>query len=295
MNPDKMKLPDDKAIQSVGQIASHNTYEHGGDWYSEKNDWRSNLDWVDAVELDVWPSKDWLVAHHGHSGGHLEAYIQNLADWRKKPENLNHDLITVFIEIKSGAGWRVGDFESCLVDHGLARSDMYKPLDLAAWAKSRGFAGLTLRDLVKAHGWPTFKEVKNKIMFVVNGVDHALYTYFDERPLVSGSQWNTDQSTQPVCFVMTSWTDLRRDYQSVVFLNDTYNGWPDPSAVSAGDRNAYDLAKNCLWRAYDVKDGNAEMVGDPKDLTVATKLMKNKKINYLAYDDTKNAFWTSLT
>jgi hypothetical protein len=269
-----MNLPGEKPMHEVGQIASHNT--------NTNSDWIAHLKYVNAVELDVWPLSNWIVSHDFNVGaGDLDGYMKDLADWREN--NPDHDLITVFFEIKSKEGWRVPDFESILLRQ-FNRSEMFSPRDLVKWGVDKGSTAHSLRALVKDLGWPTFSEVKNKIMFVLNNSgDHVVDTYLAERPLRSESSWSTDTGTLPLCFVMSSADDTRTGYRNIVIFNNEYNNWPDESMLPE-DR--------CLRRAYVVKSGNDEMVNG--DQSVATNLMINKKINYLCYDSVENAFNTPL-
>jgi hypothetical protein len=254
-----------QAMQNIGQIASHNT--------NTNSNWVAHLDHVNAVELDVWPLNNWLVSHDFDVGaGHLEGYMKDLADWRAA--HPDHDLITVFIEIKSKEGWKVEDFESILTRH-LQPSDLFCPRDLVTWAARKRFAASTLRALVQGCGWPTFSEVQRKVMFVINNAgDHVVDTYLAERALGSGSD--------PLCFVMSSESDNRTGHENIVIFNGEYD------ALATSGAHA-----NCLRRAYLVKSGNDELVNG--DTSVATGLMKDKKINYLAYDVVDNAFSIALT
>jgi len=272
-----MHLPAASAMQDVGQIASHNT--------NTNSDWISHLDHVNAVELDVWPLDNWTVSHNFDvNAGHLDGYMSDLAKWRKK--HTNHDLITVFLEIKSKEGWRVDDFESILLRH-FRRTNLFSPMDLVKWGRRNQSTARTLRELVEDKGWPAFSEVKNQVMFVVNNDgDHVVNTYLAERPLVKGRSWSgvRDRKSWPLCFVMSSRDDARTGCENIVIFNDVYDGWPTPPDPSDN---------KCLRRAYEVKSGNDEMAKHGQT-EPARRLMKDKGINYLCYDQVENAFWTPL-
>lgn len=268
-----LKLPGTIAMHKIGQIASHNTYTN--------SNWIEHLDHVNAFELDVWPLHNWTVSHAFDVGaGHLEGYMEDLAAWRK--QHPDHDLITVFIEIKSKEGWQVPHFESILLKH-FKRSDMFRPMDLVNWGQHKASA-TSLRELVKQDGWPTFEEVKNKIMFVLNNDgDHVTETYLAERPLRDGGSWSNQSGSLPLCFVMSSESDRRPGYENIVIFNGTYDELPNLSQAPDD---------KCLRRAYEVKSGNDEMAsGKPG---VATNLITDKWINYLCYDEVDHAFSTNL-
>jgi hypothetical protein len=267
-----MQLPGAKAMHTVGQIASHNT--------NLTSDWTSHLANVNAVELDVWPRSNWRVSHAFDVGaGTLAGYMKDLKNWRAAHKN--HDLLTIFIEIKSKEGWRVPDFEELLLS-GVDRNEMFTPKDLADWGNKQG-GQLPLRWLVRSHGWPTFAEVKGKVMFVVNNNgDHVVDTYLAERPL---------GGTAPICFVMSSLADRRKGWETIVIFNGEYAELAMVVTVPPRAPSALP-ADHCLRRAYSVPQGNDEMVRG--DTSIAAELMKKKLINYLAYDETKNAFWTDL-
>lgn len=270
-----MQLPAGSAMQDVGQIASHNT--------NTNSNWIEHLDHVNAVELDVWPLHNWIVSHNFDVGaGNLDGYMADLAKWHKN--HPDHDLITVFFEIKRKEGWKVDDFEKILL-RNFRRSAMFRPMDLVKWAKKKNQSSTAtnLRKLVKETGWPTFAEVKNKIMFVINNDgDHVVDTYLAERPLVREHAWSGSRfrMSWPLCFVMSSRGDKRTGYRNIVIFNHTYADWP----ASA------DNSDNCLRRAYEVGSGNDEMVN--RQLDPARRLMQDKAINYLCYDYVNHAFWT---
>jgi hypothetical protein len=125
-----MNLPGTAALNTIGQIASHNTYTN--------SDWSSHFKSVNAIELDVWPLHNWIGSHVFDVGaGNLDGYMSDLATWRAA--HRNHDLLTVFIEIKSGEGWKVPHFESILLSQ-VQRSEMFCPMDLVEWGKENGAA-----------------------------------------------------------------------------------------------------------------------------------------------------------
>lgn len=264
-----MQLPDN-SMQNVGQISSHNTSQN----YSA---WRDAFDYANSVELDVWPLSNWIVSHDFASeAGNLEDYMKELYTW--KQDRKEHDLITVFIEIKSREGWRVDDFESILLQK-FKPEDMFRPSDLIKWSGAQAGSSIHwLRDIVKLYGWPKFSDeiVKDKIMFVINGDNHVTDTYLAER---SHGPVNTLKGKLPLCFMMSKIDHDRSGYQNIVILNEEYKDW---------EGNTLSVPENCLRRAYTVKKGNDEMVKGR--LSVAKKQMKNQKINYLCYDDVKNAF-----
>lgn len=262
-----MDLQQDSQLNKIGQIASHNTY-------AQDSDWSTQLDYVNAVELDVWPLHNWIVSHAFDIGaGHLIGYMNDLKNWRER--NQNHDLLTVFIEIKSKEGWKVTDFESILCEH-LNTEDMFTPNHLLEWAGNnpeRNYS--TLKELVQQKGWPQLKHVKNKVMFVLNsGSSHVVDTYLDERQVFNDN---------PLCFVMSSEDDSRNGSENIVIFNGEYDSFEKTSTPPRD---------NCLRRAYQVNVGNDEMnEGNKKP---ATRLMKDKQINYLAYDNVEGAFSITL-
>lgn len=269
-------------MQNLGQVASHNTFE--------TSDWTDHLKDVNAIEWDVWPLHNWIVSHDFNVGaGHLEGYIKGLYDWHIA--HPNHDLLTVNIEIKSREGWKVGDFESIIRGKpGALRFDspdvLFRPTDLGVWGRdTKGYYNESLTGLVKAHGWPDITSYKNKVMFVLNGGDHVMDTYFAERPLVDNSTgtWSTAMGVAPICFVMCS-LDNQRTSDFIVIWNGEYDQFPTWTG-NPGD--------NLLRRAYRVNIGNEEMVKG--NIVPAENAIKAKYINYLAYDKTKNAFWTLLS
>src|SRR5580658_6673801 len=135
MNPFPVAPP--APLHKIGQVGSHNTYTTA--------DWTSHLADVNAVELDIWPLHNWIVSHNFDTGaGNLDGYMKDLKDWRRT--HPNHDLLTVFLEIKSKEGWKVGDFESILL-RKFDSPDLFRPVDLAAWGRTGrdGYPGLSLR------------------------------------------------------------------------------------------------------------------------------------------------------
>jgi hypothetical protein len=259
-----VQLPRDAQLQDIGQIAGHNTY--GGNWLA-------HLDKAAAAELDVHPSHGWRVSHeHGTMGGPLHGYIKDLAEWRKKTDRARQPL-TVFLEMKEGGGWKVPDFESELINHGLDRQeDMFRPADLVRWARGKSNSGSYLRKIIRDLGWPTVDEIGDKIMFVLNSASqHVLDTYLDERSI--------DGQSKPAatCFVMRAWSE-QPSHENIVIFNEKYAGLPEESGMPS-DR--------CLRRAWEVPNQG--------DKQLAKQMMNQKKINFLGWDDTSNAFAQELT
>lgn len=266
------------AMHTLGQVASHNTYD--------TTDWTSHFTDVNAVELDVWPLSGWIVCHNFDPAGArmLVDYMYDLSKWHKA--NPDHDLLTVFIEIKSREGWKVGDFESIIRGRFNDSRELFRPTDLGIWGRDqKGYYDISLKGSVQTNGWPEVTSLKNKIMFVINGGGHVTETYLAERPLfntVTGT-WSTEMGVAPICFMMSTLNDQRDGSQFIVLFNEKYNDFP--ALITRP-------ADNCLRRAYQVDVGNDDMVKG--NLVPAQNAMKDKYINYLAYDQTKNAFWMRL-
>lgn len=119
----------------------------------------------------------------------------------------------------------------------------------------------------------------NKVLFVLNcgGNRDVLRTYMDEAPETPKGQ---------TCFGMIEPTDRYggnwNSIDDIVIFNETYAGYK--STVPSAQRN-------CLRRAWKVDVGNEELArDDSSNRHPATKAMRDKSINFLAYDDIKNAF-----
>jgi hypothetical protein len=261
-------------MQAVGQVVSHNTMSTWG-----HKPWTTVFNMVNAVELDVWPALDWKVAHwFSDSGDSLKVYLDALVSYRKKV-TAAHPLLIVFIEIHDNKGWNVADFQTIIRDR-FDQNALFMPNHLRQWARAQPGASRTdsLRDLVHKVGWPTYGSQANKVMFVLNcGTNHnVLLSYLKEAP---GLAWGQ------ICFPMLEPTETYNNWDKldeVVIFNEEYAKFP---AAVRPDQ------KNCLRRAWKVDVGGEEL---KKNRSEASKAIKAKHINFLAYDEVENAFSTPL-
>lgn len=163
----------------VFRVACHNCYEkqHGfARFYNVFNHTKSvEIDFYDSKAIGTGAggrSRHWYVRHmptgsnksNCSGSGNLERCLRDIRKW--STDHPGHEVITAFLDKKqawgsSGNGRTPADLDRLILKVFPARS-LFRPKDLKGRHKS-------LRAAARAGGWPTMRQLRGKVIFVLNG------------------------------------------------------------------------------------------------------------------------------
>lgn len=202
ISPQAWSLP----LNQIAQVACHNCYEH--QYNPSGAAFTDALSYVKTVELDFWDQRDavtggskqhWFVRHNagtlfqsgndnncsGDGGGSndLAACLTDIKRW--SDAHPDHFPLIVILDKKQGwskvsSGRTPADLDGLVTR--LLGASLYTPAQLYAWHAQNGVAG-TLRDKVKAAGWPTADALRGRVMLMMNNPTSGLDQYLSERGL----------------------------------------------------------------------------------------------------------------
>lgn len=184
-------------------VACHNCYEKK---YSSSLE--EALKYTSTLELDIWdsqyfigkkkcPGTDWFVKHSlfqkgnkNCSGGTLRVCFNEIEEWTRK--NPNHNVLTIYIDKKEGwggsrSGRKPEDLDK-LISSIFPMNKIYSPRLVLQENES-------LRNSVQGCNWPSTKDLKGKIIFVITDA-----TFFGKRNKVLNAYLNQQQNNS-LCFV----------------------------------------------------------------------------------------------
>lgn len=226
--------------------ASHNSYAKKISLIEQIKTHKFN-----AIEFDIRrkkllksaPEGDWFVFHHLFDRKTQFKYLSNaldvLAEYHTKTPQ--HQVLTVFMDMSSFSKKQTPDKLNTLLLSKFGRH-IFKPQDLLSFCNNTQ----TLQEAVLKCGWPTLKQLKGKIIFVLTSGDLNDYL---------------KQSNEAVAFVASKPKKVVKDS---VFMNIAY------------DKNFKGLSelqkRNIVTRFYFV-DNKEEFKDSYK-----------KKVNFIAVD-----------
>ena len=169
----------------IRQKSAHNAFQRREGLYDQVVYWR-----IRSLEIDIHKGKmgrdgvrgDWYVYHHSLDP---DTTVDRLSGFLRICYGIGraiprHEVITVFLDAKDAfhttpsAGHSAAALDRLLVEH-LGEDRVFTPGDLLA--RSSGSA--SLQEAVGQSGWPTLKELRGKILFVLTGDAEKLETYAD--------------------------------------------------------------------------------------------------------------------
>lgn len=217
-----------------------------------------------AIEFDIRrkkflksaPEGDWFVFHHLFDRKTQFKYLSDALDILVEYQNKtpDHPILTVFMDMSSFSKKQTPEKLNALLLSKLG-SHIFKPKDLLSFCKNTQ----TLQKAVSKCGWPTLKQLKGKIIFVLTSGDLNDYL---------------KQSSEAVAFVASKPKKVVKDS---VFMNIAY------------DQNFKGLdelqKRNIVTRFY--------FVDNKKEFKDSYK----KKVNFIAIDliDSKKYPWHMIT
>ncbi|OFY93149.1 MAG: hypothetical protein A3K10_08825 [Bacteroidetes bacterium RIFCSPLOWO2_12_FULL_31_6] len=209
-------------LNNVYRKAGHNTYQHNIPLFM-------TLFFTRVLELDahlpfpptVAPN-DWFVAHTnntflfgndnncGNGDKNFSVCLDDLVNWHN--QNLNHDPITVFIDIYA---WIPTTHTPAIFDALLIQkfgfNNIYKPKDLI------GNSFGDMRIAAQQNNWPSMGDLTGKFIFVLTGDGSKVSEYIANRSTdaVAFSAAKVENDFD-VLFLPTIWPDAKND---IVFYN----------------------------------------------------------------------------
>jgi hypothetical protein len=182
----------EQPLNNIAQVACHNCYEP--QYSLNGRAFSAVLDYVKTIEIDFWDQRDiasggaqaqhWFVRHdgatqQGTSGNEnsctdnatgandLRACLTDVRNWSRA--HPGHFPLIVILDKKQGwsepSGVRApGDLDALVKE--ILGDALYTPAQLDRFhARQAG----TLRDKVRAAGWPLAKDLRGRILLVLNG------------------------------------------------------------------------------------------------------------------------------
>jgi hypothetical protein len=277
--PNEGKAGDSLFYNNKYSVACHNCYEKK---YSSSLE--EALLYTSTLELDIWDSRyfigkkkcagtDWFVKHslfqRGNKncvGGSLRACLTEIGQWTQK--NPNHDVLTVYIDKKEGWGCgrsarRPEDLDN-LISSIFPAETIYSPKDVL-------LENQNLRSSVHGCNWPSTKDLKGKIIFVIT--DATLLTR--QNKLLN--KYLNKQQNNSICFVAPKIKKQSeiikprglsdRNCTNVIFYNLRYKNAGLASAINS---------KNYINRVYN----------SPETLATVNSLA-DRKVNFIALHNYK--------
>ena len=279
--PEKGRAADTLFYNNKYAVACHNCYEKK---YSSSLE--EALSYTSTLELDIWDSRyfigkkkchgaDWFVKHtlfqKGNKncvGGSLRVCLLEIEQWAKK--NPDHEVLTIYIDKKEGWGShrskrKPADLDSLIASIFPAQS-IYSPKEVL-------LDNETLRNSVRACKWPTTKDLKGKVIFVIT--DATLLT---RKNKLLNSYLNKQQNSS-LCFVaprIKKKSEIvkprgisKQNAANVIFYNLSYKN----VGLSAGISSS-----NYINRVYN----------SPETLAIVHAL-EDRKVNFIALRNYKLA------
>jgi len=176
---------------------------------------------VQAIEFDLhkkgWikgaPNGDWFVFHHlldrKSQIKHFSSAIDILAKFNK--ENLNHDVLTVFLDMDGfNKDHSIKMFNKLLTEK--LGNAIFSPNDLKSECNNSNF----LEESVQRCGWPYLSELKGKIIFVIATGDLKEYVERSDA-LIAFVASKPNKRIQDSVFMNSSFSD---DEESLQTLKD---------------------------------------------------------------------------
>ena len=277
--PAKGRAGDTLFYNNKYSVACHNCYEKK---YSSSLE--EALAYTSTLELDIWDSKyflgkkkyqgtDWFVKHSlfqkGNKncvGGSLRMCLTEIEQWTRK--NPDHDVITIYIDKKEGWGSkksarRPEDLDN-LISSIFPKTSIYSPQEVL-------LENDNLRNSVHGCNWPSTKELKGNIIFVITDAtlmgkkNKLLNKYLD------------NQQNNSLCFVaplIKKNSEIveprgmsKQNTNNVIFYNLRYKNAGLSSAISS---------KNFINRVYN----------SPETLATINALA-DRKVNFIALHNYK--------
>jgi hypothetical protein len=260
-------------------VACHNCYQKK---YSSSLE--EALKYTSTLELDIWDSKyfigkkkltgtDWFVKHSlfqkgnkNCEGGSLRLCLTEIAEWRKK--NPDHDVLTIYIDKKEAwsckkSGRKPEDLDK-LISSVFPAGVIYSPKEVLQENES-------LRSSVHGCNWPSTKELKGKVIFVLT--DAAILT----RQNKILNKYLNKQQNNSLCFVapkIKKQTEIIKprglsgnNSSNVIFYNLRYKDVGLSSAINS---------RNYINRVYN----------SPETLATVNALA-DRKVNFIALHNYK--------
>lgn len=260
-------------------VACHNCYEKK---YSSSLE--EALKYTSTLELDIWDSRyfigkkkcegaDWFVKHslfqkgnQNCTGGSLRVCLKEIEEWTRK--NPQHDVLTVYIDKKEGWGSKRSERKPEDLDNLISsifpENKLYSPKTVLQENEN-------LRNSVQGCNWPSTRELKGKIIFVIT--DARLLR---KKNKVLNSYLNKQQN-QSLCFVaplIKKQSEIlkprglsEQNSANVIFYNLRYKNAGLSSAISSS---------NYINRVYN----------SPETLATINALEK-RKVNFIALHNYK--------
>lgn len=225
-------------LNNVYRLAGHNNFQESvisppnGGFYK-------TLDFTRVVELDVHASNNpttwnWSVRHTsfplwcsgncnncGAGNQPFGICIDEIKRWHNN--NPNHDVIILFIDLKSNWNYSKGQTPADLDQRLLSlvpNPDMiYKPRDLLGNGSSSNSNNMRLA--AQQNNWPSMGDLTGKLMFVLTGDGDRVSEYIANRSLGAMAFSAADvENVSDVANVAGIWPGLKND---VVFYNNNFS------------------------------------------------------------------------
>lgn len=184
-------------------VACHNCYEKK---YSSSLE--DALEYTSTLELDIWDSQyfigkkkyhgtDWFVKHSlfqkgnkNCAGGSLRLCLTEIEEWTRK--NPQHDVLTIYIDKKEGWGSHKSERKPEDLDNLISsifpEDKIYSPKEVLQENEN-------LRSSVHGCNWPSTKELKGKVIFVITDA-----TILTRKNKLLNNYLNKQQNSS-LCFV----------------------------------------------------------------------------------------------
>lgn len=205
---------------------------------------------IRSIELDLHKSKglfwgktsqNWYVYHHAADTDTMCHRLSDCLDELRSfhDANPNHEVVTVFLDIKSGweSSIMPADLDARIHSH-LPTSMVFRPTDLVSSCSGQS----TLQGAASTCGWPYLRNMRGKFIFVLTGSSSHLNSYV--------SYGSTDLTRSAfVAHKVDSTSDLD-DYDYGVFFNMTTDKQDDvgPTIHSQGFiGRSYYVNSYSLW------------------------------------------------
>lgn len=277
--PKKGRAGDTLLYNNKYSIACHNCYER-----KYASSLEEALKYTSTLELDIWdsqyflgkkkcPGTDWFVKHslfqkgnNNCAGGSLRVCLTEIEEWTRK--NPDHEVVTIYIDKKEGwgcnrSGRKPEDLDN-LISSIFPKDKIYSPNVVLQENEN-------LRSSVQGCNWPSTKELKGKVIFVITDA-----TLFRKKNKILDAYVNK-QKNNALCFVaplIKKQSEISRprglshqNTANVIFYNLRYKNVGLSSAISS---------RNFINRVYN----------SPETLAAISALEK-KKVNFIALHNYK--------
>jgi hypothetical protein len=277
--PKKGKASDSLFYNNKYSVACHNCYEKK---YSSSLE--EALLYTSTIELDIWDSQyfigkkkctgtDWFVKHslfqkgnNNCGGGSLRVCLTEIEQWTRK--NSDHEVLTIYIDKKEGWGSnrsarKPRDLDD-LISSIFPANKIYSPKEVLQENES-------LRSSVHGCNWPSTKELKGKVIFVITDA-----TILTRKNKLLNNYLNKQQNNS-LCFVaprIKKKSEIlmprgmsKENTSNVIFYNLSYKNAGLSSKISSS---------NYINRVYN----------SPETLATVNALA-DRKVNFIALHNYK--------